>query len=248
MHFGWWTFALQVVNFAILVWLLHRFLYKPVLRMINARQAAVAKQYDDAAAAETKAKADLAAIDRERARIAAERETAIKSAAAQGEQAAKERLARAEQEAAALLDNAHKTLAAEREQAFDAARGAALDLGADMARRLLDAIPLRLRAEAWLEHIEAHLKGLTDEERKGLMGSGDKLTVVTARQLPDDAQRVWTGRLHAALRDGLAISFVTDPGLIAGTELHFAGAVIRFSWQSTIAALRAEIENHGKPV
>ena len=34
MRFDWWTLALQTVNFAVLVWLLHRFLYRPVLRMI----------------------------------------------------------------------------------------------------------------------------------------------------------------------------------------------------------------------
>ena len=42
MHLDWWTIALQTINFAILVWLLHRFLYKPVLRMIDARKAEIA--------------------------------------------------------------------------------------------------------------------------------------------------------------------------------------------------------------
>ena len=32
MHIDWWTIALQTVNFVILVWLLQRFLYRPVLR------------------------------------------------------------------------------------------------------------------------------------------------------------------------------------------------------------------------
>lgn len=248
MHFDWWTFALQLVNFAVLVWLLHRFLYRPVLRIIDARQAAVAKQYAEADATEAKAKADLAAIDQERAKIAAEREAAVKSAAVQGEQAAKERAARAEQEATALLGNARKTLAAEREKAFDAARRAALDLGTDMARRLLDAIPLGLRAEAWLEHIEAHLKGLTEQERKHLAGRGDGPTVVTPFPLSEDTQHIWTSRLRTALGDSLAISFDVDPKLIAGAELHFPTAILRFSWQSTITALRAEIENHGQPI
>ena len=39
MHFDWWTLALQTINFAILAWLLHRFLYKRVLRVIDARRA-----------------------------------------------------------------------------------------------------------------------------------------------------------------------------------------------------------------
>jgi hypothetical protein len=45
MHFDWSTLALQTVNFAILVWLMHRFLYRPVLRLIDARRAEIDKQH-----------------------------------------------------------------------------------------------------------------------------------------------------------------------------------------------------------
>ena len=48
MHLDWWTIGLQTVNFAVLVWLLHRFLYKPVLGVIDARKAELQRQYDDA--------------------------------------------------------------------------------------------------------------------------------------------------------------------------------------------------------
>jgi len=53
MHFDWSTFALQTVNFAILVWLLHRFLYRPVLRLLDARRAEIDKQYAESHMAET---------------------------------------------------------------------------------------------------------------------------------------------------------------------------------------------------
>ena len=77
MQFDWWTLALQTVNFAVLVWLLHRFLYKPVLRMVDARRTDVEKQYADARAAEARAKTELAAIEAERADIGAERAAAL---------------------------------------------------------------------------------------------------------------------------------------------------------------------------
>ena len=69
MHFDWSTFALQTVNFAILAWLLHRFLYRPVLRLIDARRAEIDKQYADARVAEAKAEEQLAAVEAERASI-----------------------------------------------------------------------------------------------------------------------------------------------------------------------------------
>ncbi|MEZ5438197.1 MAG: hypothetical protein R3F12_07555 [Lysobacteraceae bacterium] len=40
MHFDVWTFGLQLINFIILVWLLQRFLYRPVLRLLDQRRQA----------------------------------------------------------------------------------------------------------------------------------------------------------------------------------------------------------------
>ena len=169
MHFDWWTLALQTVNFAVLVWLLHRFLYKPVLRMIDARKVDIQRQYDDAKATEDKAKAHLAEIESERAGIAAEREAALKAAAVQAKEAADARRVQAEREAQTLVEAARKTLAAEREHAVAELRRSALDLGAEFARRLLAEVPVQLRSEAWIERIEQYLKALPKAERDALV-------------------------------------------------------------------------------
>jgi F-type H+-transporting ATPase subunit b len=54
----------------------------------------------------------------------------------------------------------------------------------------------------------------------------------------------WKTRLHRALGDQTIIEFDLDPALIAGTELHFPNAILRFSWRSTLATIRAEVESH----
>ena len=247
MHLDWWTIALQTVNFAVLVWLLHRFLYRPVLRMIDARKADVQKQYDDVKAAEDKAKAHLAEIESERAGIAAEREAALKAAAAQAQEAAEVRRVQAEREAQALVEAARKTLAAERERAVAELRRSALDLGAEFAQRLLAEVPVQLRVEAWIERIEQHLKALPKVEHDKLISQftdGSALTVVTASPLPPETADLWRTRLRRSLRDGVTIAFAADPDLVAGAELHFPTAILRFSWRSALAAVRSEIGAH----
>jgi F-type H+-transporting ATPase subunit b len=248
MRFEWSTLALQTVNFAILVWLLHRFLYRPVLRLIDARRAEIDKQYAEAQTAETKAKDALAAIEAERAGIAAERAAALAEASAQAAAAAAARRAQAEREAAELLDAGRRTLAVERGQALAEARRLALDLGTDIARRLLAEVPLELRAEAWLARIEEHLAALPQTEREALVrqgGDGARLTVITASALPAETAAAWRTRLKRTLGDWIAIGFDTDRHLVAGAELHFPNAVLRFSWHSALAAMRAEIAADG---
>ena len=248
MHFDWSTLALQTVNFAILVWLLHRFLYRPVLRLLDARRAEIDKQYAEAHMAEAKAKDELAALEAERDGIAAERAAALEQASAQAAEAAAARRAQAEREATELLDDTRKALAAERGVALAEARRAALDLGTDIAGRLLAEVSMKLRAEAWLARLEEHLAALPQTEKETLrqqLVDGAHLTVVTASELPAETAEAWRTRLRRSLGDQVAVSFGTDRQLVAGAELHFPSAVLRFSWQSALAAMRAEIAGDG---
>ncbi len=247
MHLDGWTIALQIVNFAILVWLLHRFLYRPILSVIDARKVGVQRQYDDAAAAAEKAKAGLAAIEAQRAGIVAEREATLKAAQAQAQDAATARRTQAEREAQALLDATRRTLAEEREVALDEARRVALDLGAAFARRLLADVPMQLRAEAWIQRIEQHVNALPKPQIDALAGQlagGGSLTVVTAAPLAPATSEDWRGRLRRLLGNGVAASFEVDPALIAGAELHFPAAVLSFSLRSALEAAQSEIGIH----
>ena len=248
MLFDWPTLALQTINFAILVWLLQRFLYRPVLRMIDARRAEIDRGAAEARAAELRIKEQSAAIAAERAGIAAEHEAALKAAAAQAEEFAKGRRAEVERDAAAILEAARQTLAQERESALAEARRAALDLGAEFAHRLLAEVPLELRAEAWLERIEQHLAALPKAELGGLArqcANGAALTVVTASPLRPATAETWRTRLRHPLGEGAAIEFGVDPALVAGAELHFPSAILHFSWRSALAALQSEMDGHG---
>jgi F-type H+-transporting ATPase subunit b len=247
MHLDWWTIALQTINFAVLVFLLHRFLYKPVLRLIDARKAEVQRRYDEAKAVEEKAKAHLVAVEAERAEINAERETLLNSAASAAEKAAEARRELAERDAQALIEGTRKTLATEREKALEEARRAALDLGSEFAKRLLAEVPAQFCAEAWMDRIEQSLNGLSKPELETLtsqLKDGGALTVATASPLSPATADTLRNRLSRLLGKGIAIDFQVNPELIGGAELHFPAAVLRCSWQSALATLRTEIESH----
>jgi F-type H+-transporting ATPase subunit b len=245
MAFDWWTLALQTANFAVLVWLLHRFLYKPVLRAIDARRDEIARQYEAAAAHEAAAEAKVAAIGDARQAIAGEREAMLGAATAQAAQLRDTLRAKAQQDAAALLDGARATLAQERDQLLAEARRAALDLAAEMAERVLKQVPQPQGPDGWLEAIERHLVALPASERDGLvrqLANGIGLTVVTASALDAETTAAWRTRLHRMLGDAVAIGFEVDPTVIVGAELHFPSAVLRFSGKSVLADVRREIE------
>src|ERR1700678_2549050 len=55
MLIDWFTVGAQALNFLILVWLMKRFLYKPILHAIDAREKLIAAELADAATKKTEA-------------------------------------------------------------------------------------------------------------------------------------------------------------------------------------------------
>ena len=55
MHIDWWTLALQTVNVLVLIWLLARFFFRPVVDIVAKRQEEANKLLADAAAARQEA-------------------------------------------------------------------------------------------------------------------------------------------------------------------------------------------------
>ena len=68
MRIDWWTLALQTVNVLILIWILARFFFRPVMDIVVKRQQEVNKLLTDAADARQKAADACADADKARAR------------------------------------------------------------------------------------------------------------------------------------------------------------------------------------
>jgi len=55
MLIDWFTVGAQALNFLILVWLMRRYLYKPIINAIDAREKRIAAELADAAAKQAEA-------------------------------------------------------------------------------------------------------------------------------------------------------------------------------------------------
>ena len=105
MLIDWFTVGAQALNFLILVWLLKRFLYKPILDAIDAREKRIAAELADAAAKEAEAKKERDEFQHKNEEF--------------------------DQERAALLSKATDEANAERQRLLDEARQAADALSAN---------------------------------------------------------------------------------------------------------------------
>jgi F-type H+-transporting ATPase subunit b len=131
--------AFQIVNFLILLFLLNRFLFKPVLRRIDERNSQLSQGLEDAAAAARDR--ELARAEREAALAEArkESEALVARAAKTAEATSAEILATARASAEQLTERAREEIAAEKERALAEIRGEVADLALDAAGKLVEA-------------------------------------------------------------------------------------------------------------
>ena len=66
MLIDWFTVGAQVVNFIILIWLLKRFLYRPILTAIDTREQRIAAELADAATKQLQATQERTTFENKR--------------------------------------------------------------------------------------------------------------------------------------------------------------------------------------
>ena len=83
MLIDWFTVGAQILNFLLLVWLLKRFLYRPILQAIDAREQKIAKALAEAQASQAAAAAERDAFERKRAELAQQQAALLQAATAE---------------------------------------------------------------------------------------------------------------------------------------------------------------------
>jgi F-type H+-transporting ATPase subunit b len=131
------TFVVELIAFAIIVWILAKFVIPPINRAMTARQEAVRKQFaeleearNDARKAEEEFKAQIADARHEAAKIREE-------AREQGAQIVSEAREQAQVEADRIKQNGHAQVRAERQQAVASLRAEVGTLAIDLAGRIV---------------------------------------------------------------------------------------------------------------
>jgi len=242
MQINWWTLALQAVNFLVLIWLLWRFLYRPVRDVIEKRKELAERAFADADKKQAEAEAARQRFENNRAELAQERQELLRKT---HEELATERrdiLDAARREADELVEEARKSLDEARESTLAEVRDEIAALATELASGLLRKVQANAANGAFLEHLERQLTDIAAEERerlqKDLAADNARLTVVTADSLTDEERNRWTDRLSACLGHAEVIDFVTDPEILGGAELRFPHAVLKFSWADQLQKAR----------
>ncbi len=113
MAIDWFTVSAQIVNFLILVWLLNRFLYKPILNAIDAREQRISAQLEEATAIKATAEQEHETYQRNIAEIKQKRTELLAEAVQQAESERQRLIEEARSEIARLSEQWQQALASQ---------------------------------------------------------------------------------------------------------------------------------------
>jgi F-type H+-transporting ATPase subunit b len=250
MNLDWSTFLLEIINFLVLVWILKRFLYKPVLDVIERRKAGIAKTLSDAQAMHDQAEAlkrqyhdKVAELDREKERARAALQEEL--------QAERERRMAALR---ATLDEEQKkreVLEARRqqEQAKQIERAAA-DQGARFAARLLGriaspAVEARL-IDLFLEELDRQPEERSQAVRQAFQeGGGGPIVVSSAYPLEADRRAAVTDALGKWLGRKIACRFAEDGAQLAGLRVTIGPWILEADLQRELRLFAESMGDEG---
>lgn len=229
----WFTIVAQALNFLILVWLMKRFLYKPVLNAVDEREKRIATELANAAAKKAEAEKEHDEFQRKNTDF--------------------------DQQRAALMAKATAEAQAERERILDEARKAALDLSSKREEALRTeelALHQAIRRRTQQEVFAITRRALTDlatvslEERLGevftrrlremngasrqvlaqaIKTAPDPAVVRSAFALPAEQRAAIQNALNETFSAEVRVRFETAPDLVSGIELAANGQKVGWS-------------------
>lgn len=239
MQLDWWTLLLEVINFLVLVWILKRFLYKPVLDVIARRKAEIDKALSDAEAEKAGAKeleekfqSRLTEWEREKEGLRRDLNSELL--------AQRERLT-AELQRALEQEREKQTVLAQRHLAeLEAQAGAkGVRQGLRFTTKLLDRIAGPELESRMLRIALEDLPVLPDAQKEALRNAcrGFPQTVRVASAFPlTAAQReAITAAMRSATGQELSPDFHEDPSLLAGVRVNVGPWTLRANLQDEMA-------------
>jgi F-type H+-transporting ATPase subunit b len=241
MLIDWFTVAAQALNFLLLVWLMKRFLYKPILNAIDAREKLIAKELADADAKKGEAQKEHEEFQKKNEEF--------------------------DQQRAALLTKATDEAKAERERLLDEARKAADALSAKrqeslihdaqnlnqaicrftqkevfaITRKALTDLATTSLEERMGEVFDRRLREL-DEKAKSLLGdalrkNSEPAMIRSTFDLPEAQRAAIQNALNQTFSAEIHIGFETAPDLVSGIELITNGQKVGWSIADYLASL-----------
>jgi F-type H+-transporting ATPase subunit b len=231
VELDWMTFVLELINFLVLIWILNRFLYRPVMNVIAQRKAAIQKTLSDAEVTRSAAQAlqiqyenRLTEWEQEREKARAQLHEEVNSERTRLLQDLRNDLMREREKAAAVDQRRMKDF-------IQQAETTAIAQGRTFASRLLSRVAQPELERRIVDMVMQDLPHLPDSQMQNIRadpGTAALSINITSAYPLDKAQReALCQSCRALIGREVTCEFLEDRNLIAGVRISVGSWVLR---------------------
>lgn len=232
----------QVLNFLIVLLILHAWAYRPLLGMLERRRKTIAQGLEDARlAAEARANAEKEA---ERILTEAQQEVAgkLREASERAEEVAREVRTAAEQDVLKLRESASVEATAERDRVLADLRGHIAALAIAAAQKVVGEALDEKRHRALIDGFFSGVEGGKVEVLRELPRmSGASAEVVSALPLTEAEQQTVRKDIFEKLGGGATLTFRVDPTILGGLKIRVGDRVVDGSVAGRLESMRRSL-------
>jgi F-type H+-transporting ATPase subunit b len=238
---NWSTLLFQILNFGIMVFILSRVFFKPVVRILDQRSEQVTKSMQEAEDREKTAAE--AQAEYEKTLAEAQEQVLVMQQRAQEDllQTKQQVLAEAREQVQSMRANAEQDLEQARQEAISEHRRELGYLAIELSERLMRQAGGAAFQEATMQEFLGRLDRLEPETyREALQGDEVptlQVQVVSAQALDSENQAAIETRTKKLLDREIEVRYRIDPSLIAGATMRFGGVVIDGSLSGQLQTL-----------
>ncbi len=228
MTIDWITVSAQIVNFLILVWLLKRFLYQPVIHAMNQREQRTTERLDQAQAREQQANEQIQRYQHQLRQIEQQRNEVLATAKQEATAQKKLMLDEARDEVIAQRNDWRRQANTEKEAFLGTLRQQAVNAVQAISRKALGDLANAELEDQICQTFLDRFRSLDEASCKALANTDEPVHIASAFEL-DGAMRSQITRLvDESLGQGIKVEYTQSPELLCGIQLVRGSQ--RLSW------------------
>lgn len=244
MRIDWFTFTAQIINFLVLVWLLKRFLYGPIIRAMDERERRMIEQEQQAKAAKAQAEQAEQEHRRKQQEMEHAREQLLAQAGREIERWKKGHLEQARSEVEQTRTDWLRAVENERATFLRDLQARTGKQVYEICRRVLSTLSNVSMEERVIDAFLDRLNHIDDDKRRAIAASirnsHPRIRVETALKLSEANRERIRDSISKVITNGAEFEFADSPELICGIELRAAGHKVAWSVSEMLQQLEEE--------
>lgn len=246
MFIDWFTFGAQILNFLILVYLLKRFLYAPIINTMDSREQKISARFREAGDRKKQAEQEAEALGKQRNELEARRREIIGEAKEEAGMEKQKLMQQARQETEAIREKWREALKKEKNAFLDDLKRMTAEQVYEITRQVFkDLFHEQLERRA----IEVFLDQLSkvDQQAKRKLTAGldqDNRLVVSSRfEISPAMRKKITRAVHTHIQKDVEVSYTISSDLIMGVQLSTQGHKLGWTVETFLRNMEKQIEN-----